>query len=199
MSAEILTVAQGSALAAAIEAGDLAEQHHHDQHRALALELEQATYHVALAARRYDAVDPDNRLVAAELEARWNAALERVTELEGGLTAQGHVARQSGPVVDRHSRAARHRSPGKHVAAIVAECFGRREPSWYGVPGPVSRYGRCDQQHRFALRPLPQGQGSFRPMPRQRTIDSARSSAMMASGRIPLRTRSMTWRDGCSA
>ncbi len=61
------------------------------------------------------------------------------------------------------------------------------------------RYGRCDQQHRFALRPLPQGQRSFRPIPCQRTIDSARRSAMMASGRFRLRTRSMARRKGCSA
>ena len=98
VSAAILTVVQGSALAAAIEAGDLAEQHQHDQHRALALELEQATYQAALAARRYEAVDPDNRLVAAELEARWNVALERVTELEGRLQTQGHVPPRAGHV-----------------------------------------------------------------------------------------------------
>jgi hypothetical protein len=46
------------------------------------LELEQARYQVHLAARRYEAVDPDNRLVAAELEARWNAALRRWQNLE---------------------------------------------------------------------------------------------------------------------
>ncbi|MGH7321615.1 MAG: hypothetical protein ACRELA_18610 [Candidatus Rokuibacteriota bacterium] len=45
--AEILAVGQGHALAAAIEAGDLTEQQQHEQHRALALELEQATYQVA--------------------------------------------------------------------------------------------------------------------------------------------------------
>ncbi|MDO8475502.1 MAG: recombinase family protein, partial [Candidatus Rokubacteria bacterium] len=101
VSAEILTVAHGSALAAAIEAGDLAEQDHHAQHRALALELEQATYHAALAARRYEAVDPDNRLVAAELEARWNGALQRVAEIEGRLTTQGRGAPRSVPAVDR--------------------------------------------------------------------------------------------------
>jgi len=98
VSAAILTVVQGSALAAAIEAGDLAEQQHHDQHRALALELEQATYQATLAARRYEAVDPDNRLVAAELEARWNGALQRVAALEGRLNEQRSVARRSGPV-----------------------------------------------------------------------------------------------------
>jgi DNA invertase Pin-like site-specific DNA recombinase len=96
--AEILAVVQGSALQAAIAAGDLVEQQRHDQHRALALELEQATYQAALAARRYEAVDPDNRLVAAELEARWNGALERVTELDGRLKAQESVAPPSGSV-----------------------------------------------------------------------------------------------------
>ena len=101
MTAEIVSVVQGSALSAAIEAGNLAEQDHHAQHRALALELEQATYHATLAARRYEAVDPDNRLVAAELEARWNAALHRVAELEGRWTTPGRAAPRSVPVVDR--------------------------------------------------------------------------------------------------
>lgn len=95
VTAEILAVVQGSALAAAIEAGDLATQHGQEQHRALALELEQATYQAALAARRYEAVDPDNRLVAAELEARWNGALARVAELEDRLRAPGTVALRS--------------------------------------------------------------------------------------------------------
>jgi hypothetical protein len=35
-----------------------------------------------LAGRRYELVDPQKRHVARELEARWNNALERVTELE---------------------------------------------------------------------------------------------------------------------
>jgi hypothetical protein len=46
------------------------------------LQLEQARYEARLAQRKYDAVDPDNRLVAAELERRWNAQLTRVAELE---------------------------------------------------------------------------------------------------------------------
>jgi len=82
VGAEILAAVQGRALQAAIEAGDLADRQRQDQDRALALELEQARYQATLAARRYDAVAPDNRLVAAELEARWNGALARVAELE---------------------------------------------------------------------------------------------------------------------
>ena len=52
------------------------------QKRQRELQLEQARYEARLAQRQYDAVDPSNRLVAAELERRWNEKLERVTELE---------------------------------------------------------------------------------------------------------------------
>ena len=103
ISAAILAVAQGSALAAALEAGDLVEQQQHAQHRALALELAEAKYQVVLAARRYEAVDPDNRLVAAELEARWNRALQQVVELEGRLRAQDGQAKARSAPVDRET------------------------------------------------------------------------------------------------
>ena len=52
------------------------------QRRQRELQLEQARYEVRLAQRQYDAVDPDNRLVASELERRWNEKLERVRHLE---------------------------------------------------------------------------------------------------------------------
>ncbi|HEY9664594.1 MAG TPA: recombinase family protein, partial [Allocoleopsis sp.] len=45
-------------------------------------QLEQARYEVQLAQRQYDAVDPDNRLVASELERRWNQKLEALQTLE---------------------------------------------------------------------------------------------------------------------
>jgi DNA invertase Pin-like site-specific DNA recombinase len=47
------------------------------------LRLERARYEARLAGRQYDAVDPDNRLVARELERRWEAALAEVARLEG--------------------------------------------------------------------------------------------------------------------
>jgi hypothetical protein len=46
------------------------------------MQVEQARYEARLAERQYDAVDPANRLVAAELERRWNEKLERAAELE---------------------------------------------------------------------------------------------------------------------
>jgi hypothetical protein len=42
------------------------------------LELQQAQYDASLAERRYAACDPDNRLIAAQLEKAWEAALQRV-------------------------------------------------------------------------------------------------------------------------
>ena len=49
--------------------------------------FEQARYEAARARRQYDTVDPDNRLVAGELERRWNTALAAVRALEEELEA----------------------------------------------------------------------------------------------------------------
>jgi excisionase family DNA binding protein len=49
------------------------------------LALEQARYEVTHARRQYDAVDPDNRLVAGELERRWNERLAVVARIEEQL------------------------------------------------------------------------------------------------------------------
>ena len=44
--------------------------------------IQRAEYEAQLAQRRYEEVDPSNRLVAATLETRWNAALEKLRELK---------------------------------------------------------------------------------------------------------------------
>jgi DNA invertase Pin-like site-specific DNA recombinase len=51
------------------------------------LELEEARYEALRAKRQYNAVDPDNRLVAATLEKDWNDALVRVVKLEDNITS----------------------------------------------------------------------------------------------------------------
>jgi len=51
------------------------------------LALEHARYEATRARRQYDAVDPANRLVAAELERRWNQALTAGAQLETELVA----------------------------------------------------------------------------------------------------------------
>jgi hypothetical protein len=85
VAGEVLHAIGGNAVEAAVEAAEKMRRHFQEQRRAVELELEQARYEAKLAARRYDAVDPDQRLVAAELEARWNAALRKAQELEERL------------------------------------------------------------------------------------------------------------------
>jgi DNA invertase Pin-like site-specific DNA recombinase len=46
------------------------------------LRLERARYEAARAARQYDLCEPENRLVARELEGRWNQQLRQLAELE---------------------------------------------------------------------------------------------------------------------
>jgi excisionase family DNA binding protein len=46
-----------------------------EQQRIVELELQQARYEASLAERRYAACDPDNRLIAAQLEKSWEARL----------------------------------------------------------------------------------------------------------------------------
>jgi len=82
---ELLRAVEPLAVEAAIAAMDLAQDHAMERRRALELECQQAEYEVQLARRRYEAVDPDNRLVAADLEARWNSALERLRTSEARL------------------------------------------------------------------------------------------------------------------
>src|SRR6201981_337608 len=51
-------------------------------------ELERKRYAAALAERQFNRVDPDNRLVADELERRWEAALKELRAAEEALAKQ---------------------------------------------------------------------------------------------------------------
>lgn len=87
IEAEILQVLEPAAVAAAMEAETQAA-HHRDQVReALLRDLQAARYTADRAFRQYDAIDPANRLVAAELEARWNRVLAQVAEVEAKIAA----------------------------------------------------------------------------------------------------------------
>jgi DNA invertase Pin-like site-specific DNA recombinase len=81
-----LTAASPMSLKVATRVLDQVEQDLTAQRRQRELQLEQARYEVRLAQRQYDSVDPSNRLVAAELERRWNEKLERLAQLERTYT-----------------------------------------------------------------------------------------------------------------
>ena len=58
----------------------------------LVRDLEAARFAADRAFRQYDATDPANRLVAAELEARWNAALAGVAGIEAKIAEHDATA-----------------------------------------------------------------------------------------------------------
>jgi len=96
VAAAILEVVEPYAIEAAVQAEQDWGKRQAARHEAIALELEQARYEAGLAARRYEAVDPEQRLVAAELERRWEAALQRVRQIEQRLaTFDGAAATQT--------------------------------------------------------------------------------------------------------
>jgi len=100
MAEEILLAVEPFAVEAALMAERDAMSQIDERKRALELERQQAEYEVKLAARRYEQVDPDNRLVAAELEARWNTAMARLRECEARLLAS---STSKAPPVDREA------------------------------------------------------------------------------------------------
>jgi DNA invertase Pin-like site-specific DNA recombinase len=75
---ELLRVVEPMAIEAALEAERRRMESHSERRRIVELELQQARYEASLAERRYAACDPDNRLIAAQLEKAWEGALQRV-------------------------------------------------------------------------------------------------------------------------
>jgi hypothetical protein len=82
---------------------DQIEQDMAAQRRQRELQLEQARYEARLAQRQYDAADPENRLVTAELERRWNEKLERVAQLEQSHAQAGQEAQWDLTAEDRET------------------------------------------------------------------------------------------------
>jgi hypothetical protein len=104
--AEVLTAIEPAGVEAALKCTEQARLEDHEKNRAVELALEKARYEAQRARRQYDAVEPENRLVAAELESRWNQAMAQVSELEGRVqtlqmqSAQGITAEQKQQLLD---------------------------------------------------------------------------------------------------
>jgi excisionase family DNA binding protein len=63
---------------AALLVQEQSQQQGEDVERAWRLQIEKAEYEAQRAERQYDAVEPENRVVARELERRWNARMEEL-------------------------------------------------------------------------------------------------------------------------
>jgi DNA invertase Pin-like site-specific DNA recombinase len=83
----------------------------------------QAEYEVRLAQRQYEAVDPDNRLVAAELERRWERALRALAEAREAAERAAHE--EDEPVIAPELRR-QLTDLGRHLPALWAS--GRLTP-----------------------------------------------------------------------
>ncbi len=118
VAAQIVEAVSEHAIEAAIQAADQSVKADAEIRQALCRELEEARYDASLAARRYEVVDPTKRLVARELETRWNTALERVAHVEDRI-ARHDVAAALRPKVDR--------------AALMA--LARDLPATWNAPG----------------------------------------------------------------
>jgi excisionase family DNA binding protein len=95
IATELLRAVQPMAIEAAMEAERMHLQILNEQQRVVELELEQARYEARLAERRYAACDPDNRLIAAQLEKSWESTLRRVEACQARLDAMCASAQES--------------------------------------------------------------------------------------------------------
>jgi DNA invertase Pin-like site-specific DNA recombinase len=87
VATEILRVVEPMAIEAALEAERMHQEAKAERRRIVELDLQQALYEATLAERRYAACDPDNRLIAAQLEKNWENALRRVEDCRSRLAA----------------------------------------------------------------------------------------------------------------
>lgn len=83
----LLSVVRPCAIEAAIKAEQDVLLQRDEARAAMLRDLEAARYAADRAFRQYDAADPENRLVTAELEGRWNRALSKVTGIEDRIAA----------------------------------------------------------------------------------------------------------------
>src|SRR5262245_10991047 len=98
----LLQLVAPGAIAAAVEAEAQAARRRDQVREALMRDLEAARYGADRAFRQYDAADPQNRLVAAELEARWNKTLTRVGQIEARIASHDASIPAPSPLSPAH-------------------------------------------------------------------------------------------------
>jgi len=85
LTSELLETVAPLGIEAALKAAEALATKERTLREQRELELTQARYESERAHQQYHAVDPLNRLVASELERRWNAALQRMAQLQEEL------------------------------------------------------------------------------------------------------------------
>jgi excisionase family DNA binding protein len=96
---ELLRAVEPIAVEAAMAAERLCMERVNERRHILELDLQKARYEASLAERRYAACDPDNRLIAAQLEKSWETALRQVEACQARLEPARDIT-QSANAVD---------------------------------------------------------------------------------------------------
>jgi hypothetical protein len=91
---EVLEALRPLGVQAALDALEQSQNQTDEKRRSLELALQKARYEASRIERQYQATEPENRLVAAELEKRWNNALTHVAEMERRLEEASALAPQ---------------------------------------------------------------------------------------------------------
>lgn len=142
-----------------------------EREKALSRECERTRYEAERAWRQYDAIEPENRLVAVSLERRWNQALERQREAEDRLAAvRAEVGREKRSREDFLAMAAAFpdiwRSPStdfslkKRIVRALIEEVATEEVSPSEILLRVHWRGGNHTEHRFPR--LRKGEGERR-------------------------------------
>jgi hypothetical protein len=85
IAAEVLEALRPVGIQAAFDALDRSQSQTDEKRRSLELAVQKVRHEASRIERQYQATEPENRLVAAELEKRWNNALTHVAEVERRL------------------------------------------------------------------------------------------------------------------
>jgi len=84
----VLEVLSREQIQLAIDAFEIVSRRHEQIDAQWKMRLDRAEYEAGLAQRRYEQVDPNNRLVAATLEQRWNDALIELEDVKDQIEQQ---------------------------------------------------------------------------------------------------------------
>ena len=119
---EILEVLSPLGMEASLRAIDQLSEGNTDREQALRRQLQESEYETQRAREQYDAVDPRHRLVARELERRWE---EKLTKTEALRTLLSELARKREPALTAGER--------EEILALG----GRFEEVWHAADCPV--------------------------------------------------------------
>jgi hypothetical protein len=127
VAAQVLRALEPAALELSLVAADDLEQERARLHRHWQQRVERTRYEAERARRQYDAVEPENRLVARELERRWEEALKEQRRLEEEYARFGRDQPRSLSTTERAQiRALAHDLPALWQAATTTAADRQR-------------------------------------------------------------------------